>query len=249
MVARRAHNPEVEGSSPSPATTQKAVFKQICLETAFLRAGLHTDPASLSAPVPDFYFSRFYYLFFAKSGNKTLYSEKVKQVYDKIKETYFYEVKMEFGWINVFDAGILVLMMIPNMIYAIRNKGGKNLCPNQLMNILEQIGRYACILLMWFPLLVWKFGFASVLEMVLYLAGNAILLAAYWIAFAVYMKRKTLRLAVSLAILPACIFLLCGILLRHWLLVGFAVVFAVGHLYVTIKNAERTSAPNQVIER
>ena len=49
--------------------------------------GLHTDPASLSAPVPDFYFSRFYYLFFAKSGNKTLYSEKVEQVYDKIKET------------------------------------------------------------------------------------------------------------------------------------------------------------------
>jgi hypothetical protein len=27
-----------------------------------------------------------------------------------------------------------------------------------------------------------------------------------------------------------------GLLLRHWLLVGFALLFAVGHIYVTWKN-------------
>lgn len=54
------------------------------------------------------------------------------------------------------------------------------------------------------------------------------------------MKRKALWLALVLAILPACIFLLSGILLRHWLLVGFAVMFTVGHFYVTKKNAEQT---------
>ena len=104
------------------------------------------------------------------------------------------------------------------------------------MNLLEQVGRYACILLMWLPLLVWEFGFASVAAMLLYFAGNGALLAAYWIVFAIYGKKKNTGLAPALAILPACIFLLSGLLLRHWLLVGFACLFAVGHLYVTQKN-------------
>lgn len=148
---------------------------------------------------------------------------------------------MEFGWINIFGAVFVILMLIPNIVYAIKNKGEKNLCKNRVMNITEQIGRYACIVLMWFPLLVWKFGFASVFEMILYTAGNFALLFSYWIIFAVYMRRKSPGLALALAIIPACVFLLSGILLRHFLLVGFAVLFAVGHIYVTKKNSEQTS--------
>ena len=144
---------------------------------------------------------------------------------------------MEFGWINVFGAVIVVLMLIPNIVYAIKNKGEQNLCTNRFMNVVEQVGRYACIVLMWLPLLVWKFGFASVLDMMLYMACNGLLLAAYWIAFAFYMKRRTVRLAIVLAVLPSCIFLLSGILLQHWLLVAFAILFAIGHIYVTYKNA------------
>ena len=143
---------------------------------------------------------------------------------------------MEFGWINIFGAGIVVLMLIPNIVYAVRHKGEKNLCTNPVMNLTEQIGRYACIVLMWLPLFVWKFGFASVEAMILYLAGNGVLLAAYWIVFALYKKEKTVKRALASAILPACIFLLSGLLLRHWLLAGFAVLFGVGHIYVTLKN-------------
>ena len=79
---------------------------------------------------------------------------------------------MKFGWINVFGAVIVILMLIPNIVYAIKNKDEKNLCTNRLMNVIEQIGRYACIVLMWLPLLVWKFGFQSVFELLLYLFGN-----------------------------------------------------------------------------
>ena len=55
-------------------------------------------------------------------------------------------------------------------------------------------------------------------------------------------RRSCLRIlsaltGAALAVLPSCIFLLSGILLRHWLLVGFAVLFAIGHIYVTLKNA------------
>ena len=145
---------------------------------------------------------------------------------------------MKFGWINVFGAVIVILMLIPNIVYAIKNKDEKNLCTNRLMNVIEQIGRYACIVLMWLPLLVWKFGFQSVFELLLYLFGNGALLLAYRIVFFRYMRKRSKASALTLAILPSCIFLMSGILLRHWLLVGFAVLFAVGHIYVTLKNAQ-----------
>ena len=122
-------------------------------------------------------------------------------------------------------------MLIPNIIYALKNRGEKNLCTNRVLNLTEQIGRYACIILMWLPLLVWEFGFASVTRMLIYAIGNAVLLAAYHILLAVYFKKKT-------PWLPACIFLLSGILLRHPLLAGFALLFAAGHICVTVKNTQ-----------
>ena len=145
---------------------------------------------------------------------------------------------MVFGWINVFGAAVVVLMLIPNIVCAIRNRDEKNLCTDRFMNVIEQIGRYACIVLMWLPLLRWEFGFADVSEMLVYLAGNGALLIAYWIVFFLHMRKKSRATALTLAILPSCIFLLSGILLRHWLLVGFAVLFAIGHIYVTLKNVQ-----------
>ena len=146
---------------------------------------------------------------------------------------------MEFGWINIFGAGFVILLLIPNIVYALKNRGEVNMCTNKGMNAIEQIGRYGCIVLMWLPLLVWKFGFQSVPEMLLYFAGNGALLLLYWLVFARYLKERTAKRALVLAILPACVFLLSGLLLRHWLLVGFALLFAVGHIYVTAVNARK----------
>ena len=145
---------------------------------------------------------------------------------------------MEFGWINLFGAIIVILMMIPNVVYAIRNKDEKNHCENKTMNLIEQIGRYACIVLMWLPLLVCKFNFSSLLGFLIYLIGNSTLLLVYIFEFLLYLKEKTYRRAMILAVLPACIFSLSGLILHHWLLVSFSIVFAVGHIYVTKKNID-----------
>ncbi len=145
---------------------------------------------------------------------------------------------MEFGWINAFGAGTVLLMLLPNVIYAIKHKNEKNRCENRLMNAAEQIGRYACIVLMWLPLAVWKFGFANEALAAAYLAGNGALLAAYLAVFALYARKKTVPRALLAAALPACIFMLSGLTLRHWLLVGFAALFGAAHIYVTLKNAE-----------
>ena len=143
---------------------------------------------------------------------------------------------MSFGWINVFGAIIVVLMLVPNVVYALKNRGEENRCTNRWMNLLEQIGRYGCIAFMWFPLLVGKFSFRSVPEMTLYLGGIGALLAVYWFVYARYLRERTRRRALTLAVVPACIFLMSGLLLRHWLLVVFALFFAVGHIYVTTQN-------------
>lgn len=142
---------------------------------------------------------------------------------------------MEFGMINVWNAVIVVIMMIPNLIYA--GKGGEDQKkPNKLIAVIEQVGRYASMALMILPLGVWKFGFPNVPALLAYLFGNAACLLLYLIVWAFYFKEKTFHRAMALAIIPVCIFGLCGICLRHWLLVGAAILFGIGHLRITYQN-------------
>ena len=141
---------------------------------------------------------------------------------------------MEFGWINLFGAGIVVLIMIPNIIYAVRQKQdeAQAIIPKYL-SACEQVGRYGCIVLMWLPLLVWKFGFGSVEELWVYLIANGLLLLSYYLFWGFYFRKKALSNAMALAIIPTLIFLLSGILLRHWLLVIAAVIFGFAHCSIT----------------
>ena len=141
---------------------------------------------------------------------------------------------MEFGWINLFGAGIVVLIMIPNIIYAAGQKQDETQIevPRGL-SACEQVGRYGCIILMWLPLLVWKFGFGSVEEFLIYLIGNGALLLCYYLSWMLYSRKKTLSVAMALAIIPTAIFLLSGILLQHWLLVAFAILFGACHCTIT----------------
>ena len=141
---------------------------------------------------------------------------------------------MEFGWINLFGAGIIVLIMIPNIIYAAGQKQDETQIevPRGL-SACEQVGRYGCIILMWLPLLVWKFGFGSVEEFLIYLIGNGALLLCYYLSWMLYSRKKTISVAMALAIIPTAVFLLSGILLHHWLLVAFAILFGACHCTIT----------------
>lgn len=143
---------------------------------------------------------------------------------------------MEFGWNNLFGAAIVVIMLIPNLIFARKHTGQKNLCTNRAMNLMEQIGRYGCFILMWLPLVVGEFGFAGIPAFLIYVIGNGILLFVYLILWAFYFKNSSVKTAMALAVVPVCIFLLSGLLLRHWLLSASAVLFGVGHIYVTKVN-------------
>lgn len=89
---------------------------------------------------------------------------------------------------------------------------------------------------MWLPLLVWKFGFSSVEVMLIYFIGNNLLITVYLIIWVPYLKRKTMIKGIILAVIPTCIFMLSGLMLRHWLLGVATIVFGSGHIYVTYRN-------------
>ena len=145
---------------------------------------------------------------------------------------------MEFGPINLWNFVIVTIMLVPNIIYALKNPNQKNSCTNKCMNILEQIGRYACIILMILPLCFdhMKFGFSSFSIFLIYGIGNVVLLLAYLLIWVMYSNESHAWRAISLAVIPTCIFLLTGLTLEHWLLVGAAVIFGTSHIYITQKN-------------
>lgn len=149
---------------------------------------------------------------------------------------------MEFGWINLFGAAIVILILVPNIVYAIKRRSNSKPEANvpKALVIIEQIGRYSCIVLMWLPLLVWKFGFASSMGFIMYLAVNLTLLIAYYIFWILYFKQKTLAFGLALAIIPTVLFLSSGLLLRHWCLAAAAVVFGFSHIYITVITHKNT---------
>lgn len=142
---------------------------------------------------------------------------------------------MEFNWFSLFGAVIVILIMIPNIIYALkRAKETKTeVTIPKYLSVCEQIGRYGCIVLMWLPLFVREFGLKSVSAFLIYFFLNGILLLTYFCIWSSYFKKKSFTKGILLAIIPAVIFVLSGFLLRHWCLVGFALLFGLAHGIIT----------------
>ena len=138
-------------------------------------------------------------------------------------------------WFNMFGLIIVVLMLLPNIIYAIKYRGEENRCTNKVMNVLEQIGRYGSMLLM---IVCIDFGFPSVGNFLIYLFGNGALLLAYWCIWILFFIKRRMWKSMALAVIPTMIFLLSGITLVYVPLMISSIVFGVAHCYVTYQNAK-----------
>lgn len=141
---------------------------------------------------------------------------------------------MKFGWFNLWSAGVIALMLAPNLLYALRHKDAGISSHNRAVNALEQAGRYGAMVFMVVPLGVrgGEFGFYSWEELIVWFAGMAALLAAYYVCWVLYARKQGRRLALALAVIPCGIFLLHAALLRHWVLAVFTVVFAGAHIHI-----------------
>ena len=142
------------------------------------------------------------------------------------------------NWINAYGLVTVVVMLVPNIIYAIKFRGEETKCKCcRSMYILEQIGRYGAMFLMAFNIGIAEFGFISEQHFVAYLIANISLLVAYCIVWLLFFLRRSNWKFMALAIIPSCIFLTDGILLRHYLLVSFAIMFAFSHVCITMKDS------------
>ena len=142
------------------------------------------------------------------------------------------------GWINIFGLVFMVIIMIPNVIFALKCKDGfGNRWKNKLIEALEQIGRYGCFAFMVINIPKTWFGWASDESFALYLIVDAVLVTAYCVIWAACFKKNSVFRALSLSIIPSVIFLFSGIMSRSVLLMISALIFAPCHILISYKNA------------
>lgn len=142
------------------------------------------------------------------------------------------------GWINIFGLVFMVIIMIPNVIFALKCKDGfGNRWENKFIEVLEQIGRYGCFAFMVINIPKTWFGWASDEAFALYLIVDAVLVTAYCVIWAVCFKKNSVFRALSLSIIPSVIFLFSGIMSRSVLLMISALIFAPCHILISYKNA------------
>lgn len=142
------------------------------------------------------------------------------------------------GQINIFGLVFMVIIMIPNVIFALKCKDGfENRWENKAVEVLEQIGRYGCFAFMVINIPKTWFGWTSDEAFALYLIVDAVLVTACCVIWAVCFKKNSVFRALSLSIIPSVIFLFSGIMSRSVLLMISAVVFAPCHILISYKNA------------
>ena len=152
------------------------------------------------------------------------------------------------GWLNYYGAAIMAVIMIPNIIFAVKNKGaaggnsgaeetgGTRAYTNKIAVILEQIGRYGCLILMIFNIPYTYFGFWFGNALTVYLCVNGGLCAAYIIFWIICWNRNGKLKALSLSVIPSVIFIFSGAVLADIPLLVFAAVFAVNHILISYKS-------------
>ena len=130
------------------------------------------------------------------------------------------------NWFNYYGLVIMAIIMVPNIIYAVKNKNNSNSgYNNKAVVVLEQIGRYGCFVLMIFNIPYTYFNFWFDYALIVYLSVNGGLCLMYLIFWAVCWKRQDTLKALSLSVLPSCILLIRGIFFAKKPLIVFSRIF------------------------
>ena len=144
------------------------------------------------------------------------------------------------GWFNLYGLLAVAILLIPNIVWACRHRGEAASGGGKALPVLEQIGRYGCMACMVFNIPYATLGFWFSHAFLAYLAGNGTLLALYLLGWLI--KGKGTVKALWLSVLPTLLFVFSGILLLSLPLLFFAVLFGIGHITVSYKNAKEKGA-------
>lgn len=144
------------------------------------------------------------------------------------------------GWINIFGMLFMIIIMAPNIIYALKCKDGfENKWNNKMVELIEQIGRFGCFGCMVINIPGTWFGWWSDETFAIYLIVNSVLITLYCVIWIICFRKNTVFRALALSIIPSVIFLFSGIMSRSVLLILTSVLFAPAHIVISYKNVIR----------
>lgn len=143
------------------------------------------------------------------------------------------------GWFNVFGLIFIVVIMIPNVVFAIKRKDGfDNKWDNKFVEFIEQAGRFGCFGFMIFNIPGTWFGWWSDEAFALYLIVDGILVMLYCAIWIICFKKNSVFRALALSVIPSVLFLFSGIISRSVLLTVASVLFAPSHIAISYRNAK-----------
>lgn len=143
------------------------------------------------------------------------------------------------GWFNVFGLIFIVVIMIPNVVFAIKRKYGfDNKWDNKFVEFIEQAGRFGCFGFMIFNIPGTWFGWWSDEAFALYLVVDGILVMLYCAIWIICFKKNSVFRALALSVIPYALFLFSGIISRSVLLTVASVLFAPSHIAISYRNAK-----------
>lgn len=142
-------------------------------------------------------------------------------------------------WLNVFGLVMVAVIMIPNILFAMKCKDGfVNKWNNKSVETVEQIGRFGCFGFMIINIPGTWFGWWSDEAFAVYLVVDAVLVTLYCVIWAACFRKSSVFRALALSIIPSVLFLFSGIMSRSTLLTIAAVLFAPSHILISYQNAK-----------
>lgn len=141
------------------------------------------------------------------------------------------------SWFNYYGLIAVAIILLPNIISAVVDKSTfENKYNSKAMLILEQIGRYGCMMFMIFNIPYTYFNFWFTHALIVYLIINGVLLVLYILGWIIFRKGRNTVKMLWLSIIPTTLFLFSGVMLLSVPLIILAVIFGIGHITVSYMN-------------
>ena len=130
------------------------------------------------------------------------------------------------GWFNYYGLVFIVILMIPNVVYAVKNKNGFiGVYHNKRVEFFEQAGRFGCFALMIFNIPYTWVGFWFSYGKEIYLVVNTSSVLAYCLIWIILRNNSDMVKALLLSIIPSLMFVFSGITIASIPLFIFSVAF------------------------
>ena len=141
-------------------------------------------------------------------------------------------------WFNFYGLIFIAVIMIPNIIFAMKHKDGfVNKYKNKAVEALEQVGRIGCFVFIFFNIKPAVLGDWFKGGWIAYLVSGAVLTVAYVLGWIVFRNESSVRKSMYLSIVPSVLFIVCGVFTLNIPLMVSSLIFTPCHIIISYKNA------------